>query len=125
MTKPLPVKKVLPVEKITLATHEVDKATQAQVSATSNSAVSTGNDFGEAHLAVESSIPSTTAGANVNGNNKSAKRLMPVKHTLAGASYVQKAIDSGPLMLEERNQDNFHRVQVFSSSKVAQPFLDR
>lgn len=127
MTKALPVKqkKVVPVDRTTSATHEADKPTQAQVSATSNTADNIGNDLGEAHLAGESSIRSTTAGDNVKGDSKSGNRLIPVKHTPAGISYVQSALDSGPLMLDERTQDKFHKVQVFSSSKVAQPFLDR
>ena len=127
-TKPPPLKKkkVMPVVNNTLATDGVDESTQAQVSATSTSAASTGNGFGEAHLPEESSIRSISAGDNVEGNSKSGKRLMRVKHGSAvGDSYIQPAIDPGPLLLEARNRDRFHKVQVFSSSKMPQPFLDR
>ena len=128
MTKPPPLKKkkVKPVENNTLAADGVVESTQAQVSATSASAAITGNGSGEAHSAEESSIRSLSTGDNVEGNSKSGKRLMPVKYKRAvGDSYIQPAIDSGPLLLEERNRDSFHKVQVFSSSKMPQPFLDR
>lgn len=128
MTKPPPPKKkkVMPVVNDTLAADRVDESTQVQVPATSASAGSTGNGFGEAQLAEKPSIRSIAAGDNVEGNSKSGKRLMPVKHESAvGNSYIQSAIDSGPLLLEERNRDRFHKVQVFSSSKMPQPFLDR
>ena len=128
MTKPPPLKKkkVMPVQNIMEAADEVDDSTQAQVSVASTSAASTGNDFGEAHSAEEASIRNSSAGDNVDGNSKSGKRLMPVKHKPAvGNSYIQPAIDSGTLLLEEQNRDTFNKIQAFSSSKMPQPFLDR
>lgn len=114
------------MEEPTVATHEVDKPTQAQISATGTVAANNGNGFREAQSARQSSIRSISDGNKVEGNSKSGKRLLPIKQNSAvGNSYVQSAIDPRPLLLEERNRDSYHKVYTFSSSKMPQPFLDR
>lgn len=130
MTKAPPArkknKKVVLHENSTLAADRDEESTQAQVSATRTSAVSTGNGFGEADPIEESSIQSLSAGGIVEGNSKSGRRLTPVNHKQAiGNSYAQPAISSGPLLLDKPDQNKFHKVVAFSSSKIPQPFLDR
>lgn len=107
------------------ATNAVENSTQAQVSVTST--VSAGNGFGEVHLTEEPSTRSIYAGDRVERNDEfSGRGLLPIKHKNAvGTSYAQPAIFPGQVMLDEQSQDKFRKVQIFSSQKLPQPFLDR
>lgn len=89
--------------------------------------VSAGDGFKEVHMTENSSTRLIYAGDSVERNSKSFGRgLLPVKHKQAvGTSYAQPATCPGQRLLEERSQDKLHKVQVFSSQKTPQPFLDR
>lgn len=103
----------------------VKKSAQAHVSA--SGAVATGNCFAEAHSTDEPSTRTIFAGGSVERNNKSpARGLLPVKHKQSvGTSYAQSATFPGKMLFGERSSESFHKVQVFSSQKKPQPFLDR
>ena len=104
---------------------DIDKSTQAQSSATSTEHHIDG--FRETHSTRNLSERSLPAGDLVQSNSKSSARsLLPVTHKKAvGKSYAQPAIFPGEILLEEGSQDQRHKVQVFSSQKTPQPFLDR
>ena len=132
MTKASPVKKrkrVMPGENtstnITSAADGVVKTTQAPISAVSN--VTAGKGYGDVHPTEEPSTETVTRGDSVAKTGKPSSRgLLPVKYKQAvGTSYAQPAICAGQILLEERSQDRLHKVQMFSSQKVPQPFLDR
>ena len=133
MTKAPPVKKtkrVVPGENNSStdnfsAANGVEKSTQAQGSASST--VSAANGFREVHSTGEPSTRSISAGDSVERTiNSSGRGLLPVKHIQAvGTSHAQPAITPGQILLKEKSRDNLHKVQVFSSQKMPQPFLDR
>lgn len=74
-------------------------------------------------------VPSTslsTSDSVGNTSEPSGRGLLPVTHKQAvGTSNIQQAISPGDIVLEERSQDKLHKVQIFSSQKIPQPFLDR
>ena len=104
---------------------DIKKPTQAQSSATSSEQHIDG--FRETHSTGNLSDRSLFAGHFVETNSKSpARRLLPVTHKRAVVkSYAWPAIFTGQILLEEGSQDQPHKVQVFSSQKTPQPFLDR
>ena len=104
---------------------DIEKSTQAQSSATSTEYHIDG--FRETHSTGNLSEPSLPASDLVESNSKSSARsLLPVTHKKAvGKSYARPAISPGQILLEEGSQDQPHKVQVFSSQKTPQPFLDR
>ena len=110
---------------ISSATDGLEKLTQAKISATSTLGRSKG--FGEAHSTETSSPRSTFVGDIVERDYKTSGRsLLPVRHKQAvGTSYTQPAVSPGQIVFEEQSQDKVHKVQVFSSQKMPQPFLDR
>lgn len=103
----------------------VEKPTEAQVIATST--VSAGGGFREVSSTGKTPSRSIAAGNNVEKKGRSSGRgLLPVKQTQTlGTSYTQSALSSGQILLEERGQDSIHKLKVFSSQKMPQPFLDR
>lgn len=107
------------------AAHGVGNSTQAQLPDTLTAGV--GNGFGEIPLTEDSSTMSIPASDKFERKSKPAGRgLLRVKRNQAvGTSYAQSAISPGQILLEERTQNNLHKVQLFSSQKVPQPFLDR
>ena len=122
-------KRVVPGENISTnrssVADSVEKSMQAQVSPTGT--VTAGNGVREVLSTEESSTRSISAGDSVERTIKSyGKGLLPVKHEQAvGTSHAQPAIFPGQILLEERYQDKLHKVAVFSSQKMPQPFLDR
>lgn len=74
-------------------------------------------------------VPSTsvpTSDSVGNTSEPSGRGLLPVTHKQSvGTSHIQQAISPGDIVLEERSQDKLHKVQIFSSQKIPQPFLDR
>lgn len=132
MPKASPVKKrkrVVPAESAATdnksAADSVEKSAQVEISATST--LSTGRSFRESRSTERSPPRSNVAGDSVKKKGKSSGRgLMPVKQTQTlGTSYAESAVSAGPILLEERRQDSPHKVKVFSSQKLPQPFLDR
>ena len=132
MPKAPPVKKrkvVVPGEDAATdnqsAAHVVEKLTQARVIATGT--VSAGSGFREVGSTGESPSRSISTSNNVEKKGKSSGRgLLPVKQTKTlGISYTQSSLSSGQILLEERGQDSIHKLKVFSSQKMPQPFLDR
>ena len=103
----------------------IEKSTQSQSSTTNTEHHIDG--FRETHSTGNLSERSLPAGDLVQGNSKSSARsLLPVTHKKAvGKSYAWPAISPGQILLEEGSQDQPHKVQVFSSQKTPQPFLDR
>ena len=99
--------------------------TQTQSSA--NSTASIGQGSGEVPSTEIPTIMSIHASDSVESNSKfSGRGLLPVTHKQAvGTSYVQPAIPPGQILLEKRGRDNLHRLHLFSSQKIPQPFLDR
>lgn len=73
-------------------------------------------------------IPSTSVPTTDSTGNTSepfSRGLLPVTHKHARTSYIQQAISPGDILLEELSQDKLHKVRIFSSQKMPQPFLDR
>ena len=64
---------------------------------------------------------------SVERKSKATRRgLLPVKRKKGvGTSYAQPAMSPGQILLEKERQDKPHRIQVFSSQKLPQPFLNR
>ena len=110
--------------KSSVADH-IEKSTQAQSSATSDEHHIYG--FRETHSTGNLSERSIPAGDLVESNSKSSARsLLPVTQKKAlEKSYARPAISPGQILLEEGSQDQPHKVQIFSSQKTPQPFLDR
>ena len=104
---------------------DIENFTQAQASATSTKHHIDG--FRETHSTGNLSDRSLSAGDLVESiSESSARRLLPVTHKKAvGKSYSRPAISPGQILFEEGSQDQPHKVQVFSSQKTPQPFLDR
>ena len=132
MTKSLPVKKrkgVVPGEKpstdFSSVADGVANSTQTQSSVSSTA--STGQGSGEVPSTENPTITSIHASDSVESNSKpSVRSLLPVTQNQAvGTSYVQPAIPPGQILLQKQGRDNLHRVHLFSSSKMPQPFLDR
>ena len=100
----------------------VVKSTQAQMSATSLD-----DDSEEATTTAKSSTMSTAASHSVERSREPASRgLLPVTHKKsAGTSYVQPALSPGHLVLEWPKHDKLHKIQMFSSQKAPQPFLNK
>ena len=101
------------------------KSAQAQVSA--DSSVRAGSGFREVLSTERSPSRSIATGDSVEKKGKSSRRvLLPIKKTQTlGTSHAQLATSTGQILLEERSQDSPHKVKVFSSQKMPQPFLDR
>ena len=132
MTKPLPVKKgkgVVSGEKsctdYSSVADGVANSTQFQSSA--NSTASAGQGSGEVPPTETPTITSRSASDSVESNSKpSGRALLPVTHNQAvGTSYVQPAMPSRHILLGKQRQDKLHRVHLFSSQKLPQPFLNR
>ena len=104
---------------------EFGKSTQAQSSATNTEHHIDG--FRETHSTGNLSERSLPASDLVESNSRSSSRsLLPVTHEKAvGKSYARPAISPGQILLEKGSQDQPYKVQVFSSQKTPQPFLDR
>ena len=103
----------------------IEKSAQAQSSATSAEHHIDG--FRETHSTGNLSERSIPAGDLVKSNSKSSARsLLPVTQKKpVGKSYAWPAISPGQILLEDGSQDQPHKVQIFSSQKTPQPFLDR
>ena len=68
-------------------------------------------------------VPSTNLSTT---SESSGRGLLPVTHKqVVGTSQIQQAISPGDIVFEKRSQDKLHKVQIFSSQKIPQPFLDR
>ena len=98
--------------------------TQAETSA--NSSVSASKGSGKVPLAGLSTKMNTHARDILGKSSKpSGRGLLPVTHKQGlRASYTQPAVSSH-ILLEEPKQLKHRKVEVFSSQKTPQPFLDR
>ena len=103
----------------------VAKFTQVQTPTIST--VRAGNGSENYFSTEESSTSSIPVSDSLEKSTKpSGKGLLPVNHKQAvGISYSQPATSPGLLLLEGRRQDKLHKIQIFSSQKMPQPFLDK
>ncbi|CAD6585989.1 MAG: hypothetical protein ASARMPRED_002367 [Alectoria sarmentosa] len=101
------------------------KSAQAQVSATGS--MRAGSGFKEVLSTGRSPSRSIATGDSVEKKGKSSRRvLLPIKKTQTlGTSHAQLTMSTGQVLLEKRSQDSPHKVKIFSSQKIPQPFLDR
>ena len=101
------------------------KSAQAQVSATDS--MRAGSGFKEVLSTGRSPSRSIATGDSVEKKGKSSRRvLLPIKKTQTlGTSHAQLTMSTGQVLLEKRSQDSTHKVMIFSSQKMPQPFLDR
>ena len=105
----------------------VVNSSQAHICAKSAQIPKRGNGSGEVALIEKLSTKSIPAGDGVERQSKiSGRGLQPVsyKNTIR-TSYVQPAASPRQIRLQEQRQDESHRIHVFSSQKLPQPFLDR
>ena len=121
-------KRVVLVENISKdiasAADGLEKSTQTPISAVSTA--SAGNGSAAVHPTEDSSTETTSTSGKFANNKPFGRGLLPMTHKQAvGTSYSQRAISVGQILLEERSQDKLHKVQIFSSQKGPQPFLDR
>ena len=91
------------------------------------STFSAGNGSEKHPSTEESSASSIPVSDSLEKSTKpSGKGLLPVKHKQAvGTSYSQPATSPGLILLEGGRQDKLHEIQIFSSQKMPQPFLDK
>lgn len=86
-----------------------------------------GNNLIKVPSTKESSSTNMPIGGCVERNSKGSIRgLLPVKHKQGiGTSYAQPAVSPGQILLEKERQEKPHRIQVFSSQNLPQPFLNK